>query len=164
VNRGGALGWANFRDAPRLTTYDLDVIEVIETTTDEVVEALQRLVPQLSTSSSPRREDVEAIISSEASRLLVARDAEGQIVGTLTLVIFPIPTGIRAWIEDVIVDEQARGAGIGAALTREALRLARAAGARIVDLTSRPSRDAANALYQREGFTQRETHVYRYLL
>jgi ribosomal protein S18 acetylase RimI-like enzyme len=140
------------------------VIEVIETATDEVVEALQRLVPQLSTSSSPRREDVEAIISSEASRLLVARDAVGQIVGTLTLVIFPIPTGIRAWVEDVIVDEQARGAGIGAALTQEALRLARAAGARTVDLTSRPSRDAAHALYRREGFTQRETHVYRHVL
>lgn len=150
---------------PRPATYDPDVIEIIETTTDEVVEALGRLVPQLSTSSSPpRREDVEAIISSEASRLMVARDAAGQIVGTLTLVIFPIPTGIRAWVEDVIVDEEARGAGIGAALTQEALRLARAAGARTVDLTSRPSRDAANALYEREGFAQRETHVYRYVL
>ena len=95
---------------------------------------------------------------------MVARDAAGQIVGTLTLVIFPIPTGIRAWVEDVIVDEEARGAGIGAALTQEALRLARAAGARTVDLTSRPSRDAANALYEREGFAQRETHVYRYVL
>ncbi len=85
-------------------------------------------------------------------------------MGTLTLVIFRIPTGVRAWVEDVIVDEHSRGSGIGVALTREAVQLARTAGARTVDLTSRPSRDAANALYRREGFTQRETHVYRYVL
>ncbi len=138
------------------------MIEVVNEVTDEIADVLPRLVRQLSASAPPlRREDLEGVVSSDASRLLVARDAAGQIVGVLTLVVFPIPTGVRAWIEDVIVDEQARGSGVGTALTREAVRLARAAGARTVDLTSRPSRTAANALYQREGFVQRETHVYR---
>jgi len=141
------------------------VIEVVDEVTDEIAEALPRLVQQLSASAPPlRREDVEALVSSEASRLLVARDAAGNVVGALTLVVFSIPTGVRAWIEDVIVDEHARGSGVGTSLTREALRLARLAGARTVDLTSRPSRATANALYQREGFVRRETHVYRYTL
>lgn len=82
-------------------------------------------------------------------------------MGTLTLVIFPIPTGLRAWIEDVVADEAARGRGVGAALTREAVRLARAAGARTVDLTSRPSRAEANRLYERLGFQVRDSKVYR---
>ena len=141
------------------------MIEVVDEVTDEIAEALPRLVQQLSASAPPlRREDVEALVSSEASRLLVARDAAGNVVGALTLVVFSIPTGVRAWIEDVIVDEHARGLGVGTSLTREALRLARLAGARTVDLTSRPSRATANALYQREGFVRRETHVYRYTL
>ncbi len=139
------------------------VIEVVGEVTDELAEALPRLVRQLSASApAPSREDVERIVSSDAARLLVARDAAGHIIGALTLVIFPIPTGIRAWIEDVIVDDQARGLGIGTLLTREAIRLARAAGARTVDLTSRPSRKAANALYRHEGFVERDTRVYRY--
>ena len=141
------------------------MIELVTEVTDEIAEAVPRLVRQLSTSAPAlRREDVEAVVSSEATRLLIARAADGQIVGALTLVIFPIPTGVRAWIEDVIVDEEARGSGIGTLLTREAVRLAREAGARTVDLTSRPSRQAANTLYQREGFVQRDTHVYRYTL
>lgn len=148
----------------RWRPYDLRVIEVVEQVTDEVVEALARLVRQLSASAPPvQRQDVEAVVSSDSTRLLVARNADG-IVGSLTLVIVSIPTGIRAWIEDVIVDERARGSGVGTLLTREAVTLARQAGARTVDLTSRPSRKAANALYQREGFVQRETNVYRYTL
>jgi ribosomal protein S18 acetylase RimI-like enzyme len=90
----------------------------------------------------------------------VAR-VDGEIVGALTLVMFPIPTGLRAWIEDVVVDEAARGQGAGAALTREAVRLAQADGARTVDLTSRPSRQAANRLYERLGFQVRDSTVYR---
>jgi ribosomal protein S18 acetylase RimI-like enzyme len=93
--------------------------------------------------------------------LLVAK-VEGAIVGSLTLALFWIPTGLRAWIEDVVVDESVRGQGIGAALNQEALKVARDQGARTVDLTSRPSREAANRLYQRLGFKQRETNVYRY--
>ena len=130
--------------------------------TDELVDAFARLVPQLSrTAGPPGREALEGIVGSPAVTVLVAR-AEGTIVGTLTLAMFPIPTGFRAWIEDVVVDEAARGRGIGAELTTEAIGLARAAGARTVDLTTRRSREAAGRLYERAGFELRDTRVYRY--
>lgn len=93
--------------------------------------------------------------------MLLAR-SDGLIAGSLTLVMFPIPTGLRAWIEDVVVDESARGQGVGEALSLEALRLAQAAGARTVDLTSRPARVAAGRLYERIGFTERESRLYRF--
>jgi len=143
-------------------------IEVVELTTvdDRVVAAFERLIPQLSRSNPPPdRAALDAIVASDACRLLVARDlATGEIAGSLTLVVFPIPTGVRAWIEDVVVDEAARGRGVGEALNRAALDAARQAGARTVDLTSRPSREAANRLYQRLGFEPRETNVYRIVL
>lgn len=139
----------------------MKVEEVTEVST-ELVEAFVRLTPQLSRSSSPPGEqELERIVQSDATRLLVAK-VEGVIVGSLTLALFWIPTGLRAWIEDVVVDESVRGQGIGAALNQEALKVARDQGARTVDLTSRPSREAANRLYQRLGFKQRETNVYRY--
>ena len=132
--------------------------------TDEVVEAFARLVPQLSkTSVPPDRAALDRIVSSPAITLLIAR-TDGKISGTLTLVMFPIPTGIRAWIEDVVVDEAARGQGIGEALSQEAIKIAEEAGARTVDLTSRPSREAAGRLYEKIGFKLRETRVYRYLV
>ena len=119
-------------------------------------------MPQLSRSSPPpSREELAQIISSPATTLFVARDREA-VVGTLTLVLFRIPTGPRAWIEDVVVDEAARGRGVAEALTRAALELATREGVRSVDLTSRPSREAANRLYRRLGFEPRETNVYRY--
>jgi len=93
--------------------------------------------------------------------VLVAR-VDGEILGALTLVVFRIPTGVRAWIEDVVVDDRARGKGVGELLNRVALDLARSKGARTVELTSRPSREAANRLYRRIGFVQRDTNVYRY--
>ena len=137
-------------------------VEVLHDVTDEVVEAFARLVPQLSkTTVPPDRAALDGIVSSPADTLLIARH-EGKIVGTLTLVMFPIPTGMRAWIEDVVVDESARGQGIGEALSLEALSIAQAAGARTVDLTSRPSRQAAGRLYEKVGFQLRETRVYRY--
>jgi len=137
-------------------------VEVVHEVTDELVAAFARLVPQLSaTTGPPGRKALEEIVGSSAITLLVAR-AEGTIVGTLTLAMFPIPTGFRAWIEDVVVDQAARGRGVGEALTNEAIVLAGAAGARTVDLTSRPSRQAAGRLYQRAGFEERETRVYRY--
>lgn len=127
-----------------------------------MTEALRRLVPQLSTSAElPDQKALHRIVGSEATTLLAAR-ADGKIVGLLALAMFPVPTGVRAWIEDVIVDEAARGQGIGEALTREALSLAQAAGARTVDLTSRPSRAAAGRLYERVGFATRSTRIYRY--
>jgi ribosomal protein S18 acetylase RimI-like enzyme len=137
-------------------------IDEVTDVTDEVVAAFERLIPQLSSSNPPPgRADLEAIASSDASMLLVARDGDGTILGSLTLVVFPIPTAVRAWIEDVVVDGDARGRGVGDALNRAALDRARALGARTVDLTSRPSREAANRLYQRLGFVRRDTNVYR---
>lgn len=145
------------------------MIEVSEATevTPELLEAFDRLVPQLSSSSPPPTSgELAEIVASPATLLLIARDpdliGEQAIVGSMTLVLFRIPTGMRAWIEDVVVDESARGKGVGAALNVRALELARERGARSVDLTSRPSRAAANRLYQRLGFVQRETNVYRH--
>jgi ribosomal protein S18 acetylase RimI-like enzyme len=137
-------------------------IEEATEVSDELVSAFRGLVPQLSSSSPPPEAvELKEIVSSSATRLLVARDDDGSIVGSLTLVLFRIPTGVRAWIEDVVVDEKARGRGAGEALTREAMRMATEAGARTVDLTSRPTREAANRLYERIGFEERETRVYR---
>ena len=104
---------------------------------------------------------MQRIVGSEATTLLAAK-LDGQIVGFLALAMFPIPTGFRAWIEDVIVNEAARGRGIGEVLTKKALDLAEMAGARTVDLTSRPSREAAGRLYERVGFAARSTRIYRY--
>ena len=138
-------------------------IEEATEVTDELVAAFARLVPQLSrTSPVPGPSELAEITASPATVLLLARDAGGAVVGSLTLVVFRIPTGVRAWVEDVVVDQDARGQGVGEALSREALRLAVAAGARTVDLTSRPSREAANRLYRRLGFEARDTNVYRW--
>lgn len=131
--------------------------------TPDLREAFDRLIPQLSSSNPPPTDDeLRHIIASPASILLVARDDGGLVLGSLTLVVFPIPTGIRAWIEDVVVDGDARGRGVGEALNRRAIEIARSRGAKTVDLTSRPSREAANRLYQRIGFVARETNVYRF--
>ena len=140
------------------------VIEEAADATDEVVDAIRRLLPLLSKSAPPpSRQEVSEIVESPATTLFIARDGEGgRIVGTLTLAIFRIPTAVRAWIEDVIVAEEARGQGCGEALTRAAIAMARSAGAKTVELTSRPSREAANRLYRRIGFVERETNVYRY--
>jgi len=132
---------------------------------DALVTAMAALIPQLSSSNPPPdRDRLEAITGSDACHLLLALDDDGTILGSLTLVVFPIPTGIRAWIEDVVVDGAARGRGVGEELNRVALERARSLGARTVDLTSRPSREAANRLYQRIGFEARDTNVYRFSL
>jgi ribosomal protein S18 acetylase RimI-like enzyme len=142
----------------------MEIVEIRQVT-DELVEAFQRLTPQLSSSAAvPSVDELEDIVSSRASILLVARDPEldWKILGSLTLVVFRIPTGVRAWIEDVVADTDQRGRGIGEALTRAALERAKQEGAKTVDLTSRPTREAANRLYQRVGFVQRVTNLYRY--
>lgn len=139
----------------------VQVTEAHEVTRD-LIEAMGRLIPQLSRSNpAPGEAELARIIASDSSKLLLAV-LDGAIVGSLTLVVFPIPTGVRAWIEDVVVDESARGHGVGEMLNREAIEMARRLGAVTVDLTSRPSREAANRLYQRIGFVARETNVYRY--
>lgn len=138
-------------------------IEVFEGDPSELADALKGLVPQLSKSNPPPSVDeVQAMLASDAITQFVARDVGGAIVGVSTLAVFPIPTERRAWIEDVIVDDSARGHGVGEALTQAMIDRARSLGCRRVDLTSRPSREAANRLYQRVGFTLRETNVYRY--
>ena len=145
-------------------------VEACESVSDELVSAMAALVPQLSSSSPPPgAPELQEMVDSDATHLLIARDGDGpglggDIVGTMTLVVFRIPTGVRAWIEDVVVDDEARGPGVGEQLNRHALDVARSFGARTVDLTSRPSREAANRLYQRIGFVPRETNVYRYTI
>ena len=150
-------------------------VERVDGVDDGVVAAFGRLVPQLSSSSPPPSADqLRAIVASPATVLLVARAAgpdgddgdggdggDGPIVGSLTLAVFRLPTGVRAWIEDVVVDGSARGTGVGEALVAEAVRRAGDFGAKTVDLTSRPDREAANRLYLRAGFVARETNVYR---
>jgi ribosomal protein S18 acetylase RimI-like enzyme len=140
------------------------------------VRAVHHLLPQMSRSARlPSGLEIDEIVSSRATTLLLASDdgsgsdeadevgeRDGPIVGMLTLVTFRLPTGVRAWIEDVVVDTGSRGRGVGEALTQAAIELAADRGAQTVDLTSRPSREAANRLYRRMGFEQRETNVYRF--
>ncbi len=132
---------------------------------DELIAAFNHLVPQLSRGAAvPTPEVIREIVEAPANTVLIARDGRdnGRIVGMLTLVVFRIPTGVRAWIEDVVVDEAARGRGVGEALSQEAIQRAVGVGARTVELTSRPSREGANRLYQRLGFVRRDSNVYRY--
>lgn len=140
-------------------------VEVATEVTPELVEAFRRLTPQLSSSNPPpTEEELAEVVGSPTTALLMARAEAGELCGTLTLCAFRIPTGVRAWIEDVVVDQATRGQGVGEALTRAALNEAARRGARTVDLTSRPTREAANRLYQRSGFIQRQTNVWRYVL
>ncbi len=147
------------------TSTDGITVTVATMPDDELVAAFGRLVPQLSPSAAvPTPDLIREIVEAQASTVLVARDLrdQGRIVGMLTLIVFRIPTGVRAWIEDVVVDETARGRGVGEALSQEAVRRALDLGARTVELTSRPSREAANRLYQRLGFVRRDSNLYRY--
>jgi ribosomal protein S18 acetylase RimI-like enzyme len=139
-------------------------VEVATQASDQLLAGLNQLLPQLSSSAPPLTiSDLESLIGSPASTLFVALDGD-VMVGSLTLVNFRIPTGLRAWIEDVVVDEECRGLGVGAALVNAAVDECRRQGIRSIDLTSRPSREAANALYRKLGFEQRETNVYRFFV
>ena len=136
-------------------------IEVADRATQEVLDGLNRILPQLSSSAPPLTlVELDEICVNDT--VFVARDS-GVIVGSLTLVIFRLPTGLRAWIEDVVVDEAARGKGVGEKLNKAAIKATFDSGARTLDLTSRPSREAANRLYQKLGFKARETNVYRFV-
>ncbi len=140
------------------------LVERVSAVTDDLVEVMARLLPQLSsTAAALGRVGLEEIVASPASTLLVARLAsrDNVIVGVTTLIVYRIPSGLHAVIEDVVVDESARGHGVGAALVSEAVRLSRERGALHVNLTSRSSREAANRLYTRAGFVRRDTNVYR---
>ncbi len=142
-------------------------IENVSEATQELCEALQRLIPQLGVHKiPPTLEDLKALIRSESSRLLVARDPDqdSPIAGVLCLTIYRVPTGLRSIVEDVVVDENMRKRGIGEALMHWAIELARQAGAEGVSLTSNPQREAANQLYRSLGFELRKTNPYFYRL
>lgn len=137
-------------------------IEIVTEVTDELFESWANLLPQLSSSAEPlTRTQLEEIVTSPAVTLFMAR-SDGKLAGSLSLVVFRIPDGVRAWVESVVVDEAFRGRGIGELLSVRAVEHAQALGAKSIDLTSRPSREAANRLYKKIGFEQRETNVYRY--
>jgi ribosomal protein S18 acetylase RimI-like enzyme len=146
--------------APQTPSSSTVSIEIAERATPDVLDGLNRIMPQLSSSAPPLTlAELDEICQNDT--VFIARK-DGAVVGSLTLVIFRLPTGLRAWIEDVVVDEAARGLGIGELLNLAAIDRTFAMGARTLDLTSRPSRVAANKLYQKLGFKARETNVYRY--
>jgi len=137
-------------------------IEVVTRVTAAHIEAFARLLPQLSPSTSgPSLEHLRRVADAPGHTLLIARDGQGAIAGTLTLIIFLTPSAILGWIEDVVVDSAARGQGVGEALVREGVRLARDQGASQIDLHSGNHRPAAIRLYQRVGFRKFETNVWR---
>ena len=132
---------------------------------EELHAALQHLVPQLSRSNpAPSLDEVRAMLTHDSVTQFVARRDDGSIVGVSTLATFPIPTAVRAWVEDVIVDEASNNQGIGRQLIDAMLDRARQLGAKTVDLTSRPSREAANHLYLKAGFEVRDTNVFRFTI
>ena len=150
-------------------------VELIEQSSPELVAAMERLIPQLSRSAKPlTAEQTQALVDQDSVYLFVFRTDKpvtaadgneveaGTILGMLSLATFAITTGVRAWVEDVVVDAGTRGMGAGQQLVEAAVAHAQKIGARTVDLTSRPSREAANRLYRRCGFELRETNVYRY--
>lgn len=142
----------------------MKIIEVTEYSAD-VETAMARLLPQLSSSAkTPTTDEIRDLIAAKAPILLFALDESETVVGMLTLVVFRIPTGVRSWIEDVVVDASQRGKGVGERLVQSAIERAKAEGAKTVDLTSRPSREAANRLYRRCGFQARETNIYRFTI
>ncbi len=137
-------------------------IDIVTQADAELYEAFQRLVPQLTNNNPPPSlDDLADLVRDASSTLMVARNADGKIVGALTLSVYRVPTGIRSIIEDVIVDNSARGQGIGEALMKYAIDLAREKGAKNISLASNPMREAANRLYLRVGFKKRETNAYQ---
>ena len=137
-------------------------IDIVREVDEELHLAFQRLVPQLTHNNPPPSlDDLSALVRNSSSTLMVARTDSGKIVGALTLIIYRVPTGIRSIIEDVVVDNAARGHGIGEALLRHAIQLAREKGANNISLTSNPMREEANRLYTRVGFRIRATNSYQ---
>jgi ribosomal protein S18 acetylase RimI-like enzyme len=137
-------------------------IDIAAQADDELYEAFQRLVPQLTDNNPPPSlNDLTALVRDASSTLMVARDERAEIVGALTLTVYRVPTGIRSIIEDVIVDSSARGQGIGEALLKQAIEIAREKGAGNISLTCNPMRESANRLYLRMGFKKRETNAYQ---
>ena len=141
----------------------MTIVRIMEYSS-EVLEAMNELLPLLSESAQPLTDkQLVAIIQSPSTYLLMAGE-DSLYYGSLTLVTFKIPTGTKAWIEDVVVKKNARGKGVGRILLHRAIDLAKELGATTVDLTSNPSRKAANKLYNMVGFEPRRTNMYRYTI
>jgi predicted N-acetyltransferase YhbS len=137
-------------------------LEIVTKADDELYEAFQRLVPQLTDNNPPPSlNDLADLVRDSSSTLIIARNENDDIVGALTLAVYRVPTGIRSVIEDVIVDISTRGEGVGEALMLRGIDLAREKGAGNISLTSNPMRVAANKLYLRVGFIKRETNAYQ---
>lgn len=138
------------------------IIERVTEIDEKTVKSFQYFIPELTNEKDriPTKKDLENVVSSPNTYLLIAK-AEDNIIGTLTLVFYWVPSGIKTWIEDVIVSDNARGKGVATALMWHALNLARENGAEKVDLSSRPWRNAANNLYLKMGFEERDTNMYR---
>jgi len=134
-------------------------IEHVSEASDELVETICALLPQLTEARTPPTLDqLQDVVTNQT--LLVARGDDGTVLGTLTFVLYRVSSGVKGRIEDVIVDESARGQGVGEALVREGMRLANEAGVLMLELTSMPYRQAANRLYRRLGFVRKPTNVY----
>lgn len=139
-------------------------IETVSSVTPDLVEAFARLLPQQSPGARrPTAEQLRAVVEAPANTLLIARDAEGAIVGTLTMILMLTPGATFAFVEDVVVDTAARRQGIGEALVQACLRIAAEQGASRVELHSGNHRPDAIRLYQRVGFMRFETNVFRYV-
>lgn len=135
-------------------------IERVEEATEELVEAFRRLLPQLTEARVPPTLDQLAEVVANQTMLVARDDEDGRIVGTLTLVLYRVGSGLKGRIEDVIVDESSRGRGVGEALTREGMKRASAAKVLMLELNSMPYRESANRLYKRLGFVRKPTNVY----
>ncbi len=134
-------------------------IEQVHQADEKLVETIRALLPQLTEARTPPTlVQLEDVVSNQT--LLVAHGDDGKILGTLTFVLYRVASGIKGRIEDVIVDESARGQGVGEALVREGMRLANEAGVLMLELTSMPYRQSANRLYKRLGFVRKPTNVY----
>jgi ribosomal protein S18 acetylase RimI-like enzyme len=139
----------------------MNIIEITEYS-EKISKTFNNLLPQLLATALPVTvEDLKDIIQSESSHLLMA-EIDRHYIGSLTLAMVKTPTGIKAWIEDVVVSEKTRGKGVGSLLIKHAIGMAKSLGAQTINLTSRPSRTDANALYKKLGFQPRETNIYRY--
>ncbi|MBI5351797.1 MAG: GNAT family N-acetyltransferase [Chloroflexi bacterium] len=137
-------------------------VELVTRADEELFDAFQRLVPQLTNNNPPPSlNDLIALVRDSSSTLMVARDESGEIVAALTLTVYRVPTGVRSIIEDVIVDVSARGQGVGESLIKRTIEIAREKGASNISLTCNPMRESANRLYQKMGFKKRETNAYQ---
>ena len=137
-------------------------IDIVTQADEELYEAFQHLIPQLTNNNPPPSlNDLSALVRNEASTLIVVRNENAKIIGALTLTVYRVPTGIRSIIEDVVVDSSARGQGIGEALISRAIEVAREKCASNISLNCNPMRESANRLYQRMGFKKRETNAYQ---